>query len=830
MGSEKVIEATRQFNQLLKIDKFKDIIVKLTLDRDLNEIERTYLLSCSLLFLEEYKKNKKYRSFLNFAYFIILKYSLKYKDYQPLYDFSINFGFYPIAKYLNNFNLIEEKSINDFLIDLELENYNAGNYFETYEQYKKRNDLIFDKSFEKGYIAPTSFGKSSIITEIISKTNKKRIAIIVPTKSLLAQTYKNIKNENFNYKLIVHDEMFDGESSFIGILTQERALRLLAKENTSFDLIFIDEAHNILNYDNRSILLSRLIKKCKNLNNNCEIIYLSPLIDDIENIKINQNQDIKKFKIDFNIKEPEIYELKTNNSLYKYNRFFLTNDKENFNNDLFFLGYFSDKIKYVLENANSKNFLYTFRPKYIEKLSLDISKQTKLVDSEKINSLIELLKKEVHPDFYCVNLLRYGIVYLHGKMPDIIKEYLEYKAKEYDEIKFIVANNVILEGINLPIDSLFIFSTYNLQGKELTNLIGRVNRLNDIFNKSKLSIDKLLPKIHFINNEKGEYSNGNNMFNKIVLLKRSYFNDEIKNPTLSKFDINSIKDTDKVKQEKKRAVIQQLILQENSLSEKPKNFNDKLNKYLFESGIYEYYYNTAELESTITKYSNEKYFESIEWKKMDILNKVQTLFLFKSEIIKKDELRRLTDYASLKFYKNYILISQKKSLKENIESYFNFFKERSKSDDPKKRKFYFGTSYGEEIYDSTNYPDSKKEVYVDLGKVENDVKMINLAIVKLKMEDEFVNFTLNKLIVFLFDFKYITDDEYNLYVYGTIDKTKIKFTKFGLNIGLVTKLENDNQLENITFDEHNNIKTNNKFRTYLNALNDFQRFEIEKFL
>lgn len=137
MGDNKVIEPTRQYNQLLKIDRFKEVIIKLTLDKELNEIEKTYILSCSLIFLEEYKRNKKYRSFLNFAYFIILKYSLKYKDYQPLYDFSINFGFYPIAKYLNNLNLIEEKTINDFLIDLELENFNTGNYYETFEQYKK---------------------------------------------------------------------------------------------------------------------------------------------------------------------------------------------------------------------------------------------------------------------------------------------------------------------------------------------------------------------------------------------------------------------------------------------------------------------------------------------------------------------------------------------------------------------------------------------------------------------------------------------------------------------------------------------------------------------
>ena len=61
-------------------------------------------------------------------------------------------------------------------------------------------------------------------------------------------------------------------------------------------------------------------------------------------------------------------------------------------------------------------------------------------------------------------------------MPDSIKEYLEYKYMQIPEIKFLVANKVVLEGMNFPIDSLFILNGTNLKGKELTNLIGRVNR------------------------------------------------------------------------------------------------------------------------------------------------------------------------------------------------------------------------------------------------------------------------------------------------------------------------------------------------------------------
>jgi hypothetical protein len=44
-----------------------------------------------------------------------------------------------------------------------------------------------------------------------------------------------------------------------------------------------------------------------------------------------------------------------------------------------------------------------------------------------------------------INSIDYGLVYLHGQLPDIIKEYIEYKFKKVKELKYIIANTVILE-------------------------------------------------------------------------------------------------------------------------------------------------------------------------------------------------------------------------------------------------------------------------------------------------------------------------------------------------------------------------------------------------
>lgn len=102
--------------------------------------------------------------------------------------------------------------------------------------------------------------------------------------------------------------------------------------------------------------------------------------------------------------------------------------------------------------------------------------------SKELIELINELGQLVHPDFKMVKYIKKGIIYLHAKLPSNIKNYLLKYVRESNQIKHLVANSVILAGMNLPIDNLFYISGYsNL--RDLYNLIGRVNRINEIFSK-----------------------------------------------------------------------------------------------------------------------------------------------------------------------------------------------------------------------------------------------------------------------------------------------------------------------------------------------------------
>ena len=61
----------------------------------LDENERTFLLTVAIILLRKYERDHRLTSFVELAYFIILKYSLYFNDFAPLYDFSVNIGYYP---------------------------------------------------------------------------------------------------------------------------------------------------------------------------------------------------------------------------------------------------------------------------------------------------------------------------------------------------------------------------------------------------------------------------------------------------------------------------------------------------------------------------------------------------------------------------------------------------------------------------------------------------------------------------------------------------------------------------------------------------------------
>ena len=177
-----------QYISILKKDKkFTDALEKLIAKpKTLEFADRSYLLSCAIIFVREYENNPAHTSFLELGYYIILKYSLTFRDFEPLYDFSVNFGFYPIAQAITEKRLLHCNSLQSALLQTQIrDEFGDKNLVLTKEQKDIKEKFLSEKASDISLIAPTSYGKSSLIFDHLIKLDEsfRRIGIIIPTKS-----------------------------------------------------------------------------------------------------------------------------------------------------------------------------------------------------------------------------------------------------------------------------------------------------------------------------------------------------------------------------------------------------------------------------------------------------------------------------------------------------------------------------------------------------------------------------------------------------------------------------------------------------------------------
>ena len=82
------------------------------------------------------------------------------------------------------------------------------------------------------------------------------------------------------------------------------------------------------------------------------------------------------------------------------------------------------------------------------------------------------------------------------------------------------------------------------------------------------------------------------------------------------------------------------------------------------------------------------------------------------------------------------------------------------------------------------------DVYIDL-RTKTDEELVNLLIIKTKIEQDFLSYQYLRAVSFLRDVKIISKDEFNIEIYGTADETKIDLLKLGITAGLLKILNKE---------------------------------------
>ena len=328
-----------------------------------------------------------------------------------------------------------------------------------------------------------------------------------------------------------------------------------------------------------------------------------------------------------------------------------------------------------------------------------------------------------------------------------------------------------------------------------------------------------MPQIHFLNTE--EYNRKNsNMSNAIKELRSYVLEDEIESPTLLEYNEEQLQISElaKIKNDK-------IIEKENRLLEKDNTEDDYIERIIIESGISNYYEELNELIEIIKSIKNENKCDE-NWKNTNIIDKISYIFIDSIDKIADYEIKRLKYEETKKFYREFIK-TQRFQLKDRIKNQYEYFKKIQFNDE--KNEFYIGKSYGEIAKTTDDYKSNFNKVYVKLD-TKTDKELLNLAIVKIKIEDDFISYKINSFLQAMLKLQFIDEQEYNDFVYGTNDLKKLNLIKKGLTYSLINKFEEDNQLQNLSFDTYNNITVNEKFKEYYSTLDDFLRFEVNRYI
>lgn len=771
---------------------------------EFSEDDKLFLLKWAVVLLNNGNADVK-----KLGYRIVLRYANVFKEYIPLYDIALHLGFYPVAKVIEAHHLNKKVISESFFKTLQSAYQDIFKVDGKYLSSGQKALVNFSNSVASDslIVAPTSYGKSEImINKVLSNLNGK-VCIIVPSKALLAQTkrrlFENLEIASSVKRIITHPEMYrPGEDSFVAVLTQERLLRMLQIDpSLSIDHLLIDEAHNLLTRDERAELLIQVLFILKKRNDKIKLSFFTPFIakaNSLESRHSTYTLDFKNTKEFIKVERFFIYDTKTG-EFSAYDQFINTHIPiDNFK---------LDDYAFIQKYKAKKNILYSNRPREVEEIALTIADTLGDVDltadaNGEFKEALKAISEYLDPEYKLLKCIKKGIVYHHGKVPELIRLYVESIYSKHKAFEFIATTSTLLEGVNIPAEKLFLMSVNkglgHLTKPEFRNLAGRVCRFSETFSQPNGDLRMLEPEIYVL---KGDY--GDDDFNP----KTFYEKNAIATP-IEKDKVENIllkKELDNKDKERELAALEYIEnLEPGTIDTSDKVLRlvtSEIAKSCFKNNVHEF--DIHKFEPALIENFDRVKSRGIISDYDPLVSAINDLFV---SIVEREENKKREDHYDLlrlrrdkaRNYYAYFLkwkaggSSYNKMINEMLYYWEEKLKEGKGED---AWKVYVGTTWGE----IRRRPEDKKIRYIDL-RVKSREERINLAIVKIKDEVDFVDFKLMKFIDVLNDLKLLDNTFYSKIKYGTSNEQIICLLKNGVSMELARALIEGNYDAYLNFD------------------------------
>ncbi|VVM33798.1 helicase-related protein [Terribacillus sp. AE2B 122] len=317
--------------------------------------------------------------------------------------------------------------------------------------------------------APTSFGKSRIVSEIINHNSYNNIAIILPTIALLNETYLNFRKNPLirnRYRLInTLTQEFDDNGN-IFILTPEK-MDLLLDQNTNLKIDFftMDEIYKIQDDEERKHVFTHCLYRLSKMANDFYLIgpyfqKFSKEFLDRTDAKFNRYsaEIVQKDTIDISKIAHNSEYVISNNKFKKLK----DNDRNLIN---------------ITNNINGQTLVYLGRKDTVETRARKLAGKRDGVNIK--SDLIDYIRTTIDEDWSLAHCLSKGIAFHHGAIPKYIQTEI---VDEFNNgnIDILVCTSTLTEGVNTSAKNVVIYDNSKginaLSGFDVKNIKGRAGR------------------------------------------------------------------------------------------------------------------------------------------------------------------------------------------------------------------------------------------------------------------------------------------------------------------------------------------------------------------
>jgi superfamily II DNA/RNA helicase len=355
--------------------------------------------------------------------------------------------------------------------------YTSGNTNTTLTKPQKEIFDLFQEHRRVLVSAPTSFGKTRIVREIIAHNDYKNIVLIMPTVSLLSEQFNELRNSISEEEYFISKSskvQIDSSKKYILILTPER-MNVFLEENPDFqvDFFVMDEIYKVdfkLKDDRFQVFADILYQLAST---KADFYLIGPYINNFSD-KFCTLFNVKKKIVTLEIVQKDFFNLDHISERRVHD---IEDGKIRIIEDRF------ENLQRLIseESIDGKYLIYRYQKQYVEESAIKLTHKWPTMPHNE--ELVEYLSETVSSDWDLIKCIKRNVAFHHGAMPRYVQDLVvdEFNNATETGIRYLFCTTSLTEGVNTSAKNVVLFDTKIGKGDRLKtldrkNIEGRAGR------------------------------------------------------------------------------------------------------------------------------------------------------------------------------------------------------------------------------------------------------------------------------------------------------------------------------------------------------------------